>query len=242
MKHWSKPLVMVALCALGLTITSARPAAAQADRAKPIRKLSVTGHGETQVKPDVATLDVAVETTGATAQEAAQRNAELSQKVVSAVKADVGASGSVWTGSYALFPDYQPIPGGGGSKLVGYRSENSIKVRTDALDKVGSLIDKAIEAGANRINSLAFTVSDDSQARNQAISLAAKDAENEAQALAGALGVKLKRIVDTSVEGKVRPSPLMMGARMATMAGAPTPIEIDRVSVPATVSLVYEIE
>jgi uncharacterized protein YggE len=220
------------------------PAAAQADLAPTARRLSVVGHAEAQVKPDLATLDVAVETSGATAQEAAGRNAQLSQTVVKALKAELGASGSVWTGSYALFPDYEPRPAGGPSKLVGYRAENSINVRTTALDRVGSLIDKAIAAGANRVNSLAFTISDDSQARNQAISLAAKDAENKAQALAGSLGVKLKRILSSSVEGSVRPSPLVMGARMsaAGVGGVPTPIDINRISVPATVSLSYEIE
>ena len=244
MKHWANASVMASIFLAALTMAAAQPAAAQAGRATAARTLSVVGHGEAQVKPDLATLDVAIETNGATAKEAARRNAQLSQKVVSALKAGLGSNGSVWTGSYALFPDYEPRPATGGSKLVGYRAENSINVRTTALDRVGALIDKAIGAGANRINSLAFTVSDDSQARNQAISLAAKDAASKAQALAGALGVKLKRILSTSVEGSVRPSPLVMGARMgaAAVGGLPTPIDINRISVPATVSLSYEIE
>jgi uncharacterized protein YggE len=245
MKYWTGALIMMIVTSAGTATAVAQPLTPQpGGRTSGVRTLSVMGHGEAHVTPDTAMLDVAIETNGPTAQEAARRNAQLSQEVVSAIKADLGASGSVWTGSYALFPDYESQPTGGGSKLVGYRAENSINVRTTALDRVGALIDKAIGAGANRVNALTFTISNDSQARSEAISLAAKDAQSKAQALADALGVKLKRILSTSVEGSVRPSPLVMGARMsATGVGtAPTPIDINRISVPATVSLSYEIQ
>src|SRR5579883_2680025 len=168
--------------------TSAR-AFAQAKDSKLRATLTVYGHGENRVKPDLALLDVAVETTGPTAQEAARLNAQLSQKVIVALKDQVGNDGSVGTGSYNLFPEYAPKAEGGATKLIGYRVENSVTVRTSALQKIGHLIDAAIAAGANRVNRLSFTIRDDTAARNAAIALAGKDAESKAQALASALGV-----------------------------------------------------
>ena len=61
--------------------------------------------------------------------------------------------------------------------ITGYRAENSITVQTGALDLVGPLIDAAIAAGANRVNSLDFNLRDDTRARNDAITKAAKDAQ-----------------------------------------------------------------
>ena len=63
-------------------------------------------------------------------------------------------------------------------------AQNTITVETGALDLVGPLIDAAIAAGANRVNSLDFNLRDNTKARNEAIAKAAKDAQAQAQALA----------------------------------------------------------
>jgi len=106
------------------------------------------------------------------------------------------------------------------------------------------LIDTAIEAGANRINFLNFTLRDESQARSQAITLAAKDAQTQADALAKSLGVKLGPVVKATTEAENRPMPMMRASAMAmsASAGAPTPVQPNEVTVPAAVSITYQIE
>ncbi len=203
--------------------------------------LEVSGHGETRATPDLALLNLAVETRGANAEEAAGRNAKLSQKVIQALRAKLGGQGKVSTGGYNLFPDYSNQPSESRPKIIGYRAENSIDVETGALDRVGALIDAAIAAGANRINSLSFVLREETSARNEAIARAAKDAQAQAQALASALGVKLKGIVRATTESGQRPIPVMAN-RLAAMAAAPTPIEPGEVTVPATVSVTYAIQ
>jgi len=61
--------------------------------------IEVTGSGEARANPDQATLEIAVETHGATAAEAAESNARLSQKVADALKAKLGDTGKIQTGS-----------------------------------------------------------------------------------------------------------------------------------------------
>jgi uncharacterized protein YggE len=189
----------------------------------------------------VAFLNLAIETHAVTAQECASLNADLAQKVVKALQAKLDNKGRVWTGGYSLYPEYRDSVDGRKPVIEGYRAENSITVQTPAIDLLGTLIDTAIAAGANRINYLNFDLQDDSRARAEAITLASKDAQSQAQALASSLGVKLKQVVKASTTAEQRPIPVMRMNAMAA-ASAPTPVQANEISVPASVTLTYEIE
>ena len=209
------------------------------------RTIEVTGNGEAHVAPDVASLNLAIETHAATAQQSAGQNAALAQKVVDALTKKLEGKGKVWTGGYSLYPEYSESSRPNDKPTVtGYRAENSITVETGEIGMLGGLIDTAIDAGANRINFLNFTLRDESKARSQAIALAAKDAQTQADSLAKSLGVKLGPVVKATTEAENRPIPVMRAGAMAMNAsmGAPTPVQPNEVTVPATVSLTYQIE
>jgi uncharacterized protein len=235
-------LITFAIAAITLAAI-AMPAAAAADGgATGQRTIEVSGNGEVQAAPDFAVLSLAIETHAATAATAAGRNAALAQKVGAALKAKLGDHGKTSTGGYSLYPEYSDDNRPNAKPTVtGYQAANTITVETASLDLVGPLIDAAIAAGANRINSLDFSLRNDAAQRNEAIAKAAKDAQGQAQALADALGVKLGPIVAATTASEPRPAPMM--ARMATMSlGASTPVQAGDVTVPATVSLTYQIE
>ena len=206
-----------------------------------MRTIEVEGHGEAKATPDVAFLNLAIETHAVTAQECASLNADLAQQVVKALQGKLDSKGRVWTGGYSLYPEYSDSGDGKKPVIEGYRAENSITVQTPAIDLLGTLIDTAIAAGANRINYLNFDLRDDRKARADAITLASRDAQAQASALAASLGVKLKAVVTASTVAEAQPVPVM---RMSAMAAgnAATPVESNEVSVPATVTLRYEIE
>lgn len=210
----------------------------------PVPTIEVTGNGEARANPDRATMDIAVETHGATAAQAAAQNAKLSQRIADALKAKLGDTGKIQTGSYNLMPEYRQRPNETTSQIVGYQAVNTVTVDTSALDRVGALIDAAISAGANRVDSISFSLRDQSGPRNEAIAKAAADALSQARALAAALGVKLKRVQHASTTAAPRPIFMGMGnARFAPGAASePTPITPGQVTVPATVNLIYEIQ
>ena len=209
---------------------------------KPRRTIEVSGNGEVQVAPDMATVEIAIETSAPTAADAAGANGALAQKVRDAIRSKLGDKGTMWTGGYSLFPDYNQQPNGGKPTIVGYRAENSITIQTGQLDVVGPVIDAAIAAGANRVNSLSYSLRDDSKARGDAIAKAARDAQAQAQALASALGVKLGAVIKASTTSEIRPLPMVRASFAALSSAAPTPIEAGQVTVPATVSLTYAIQ
>jgi uncharacterized protein YggE len=235
----------ITIAAIGLLmIALAIPLAAAADGgANPNqRAIQVSGNGEAQAAPDLAVLSLAIETHAATASEAAGRNGAFAQKVTDALKAKLGDKGKTWTGGYSLYAEYTDESRPNAKPTItGYRAENTITVQTGALDLVGPLIDAAIAAGANRVNSLDFNLRDDTSARNAAIAKAAKDAQAQAQALAAALNLKLGPIINATTVSNESPPPVMFRAS-AMMANAPTPVSPAEITVPATVSLTYQIE
>ncbi len=208
-----------------------------------IRVIEVNGHGEAHAAPDVAYLGLEIETHAATAEQCSANNAALAQKVVKVLKDKLGGQGVVLTGDYSLSPEYnQPGPRQKPA-IVGYTAQNAISVQTGEMLKIGSLIDSAIAAGANRINYLNFGLHEETKAREQAITAASRDAQAQAQTLAASLGVRLKNVVKASTVPQRVPIVPARGMLMAQNAGRPeTPIEATQITVSATVSLTYEIE
>ena len=231
-------IIMLVLIAPVFAMAQAAPAST------PVPSIDVSGDAEVRANPDRATMDIAVETHANTAARAASENAALSQKVAGALKNVLGANGKIQTGSYNLMPDYRSRPGEVEAKIIGYRAVNTVTVETTALDRVGPLIDAALGAGANRIDSVSFTLRDQSGPRNEAIAKAAADAMGQARALAAALGVKLKRVLHASTIAEPRPIRLMNipAPRFASAVSEPTPISPGQITVPVTVNLTYEIE
>jgi uncharacterized protein YggE len=205
------------------------------------RTIEVDGNGETRTSPDTANLDLAIDTQAKTAEEAAASNAALATKVIDALKAKLGDKGKVTTGGYSLDPQYDQHPNANPT-IIGYNAQNTVTVNTSALDLVGALIDTAIAAGANRVNSLNFSVKDDTKARTESIAIATRDARAQAEALASALDVKLGKVLKATTVSEARPIPIRMGRAMAMSANVATPVEPGEVTVPATVSLTFEIE
>jgi uncharacterized protein YggE len=206
------------------------------------RIIEVSGNGEVQAAPDLATLEIAIETHAESADHAAGLNGALAEKVRDALMSKLGDKGRMWTGGYSLTPEYSEAREGK-PIVTGYTAENSITVQTGELGLIGPLIDAAIAAGANRINSLSYSLRGDSKARSEAIAKATRDAQTQAMALADALGLKLGPVLRASTSSEVRPVPLTRFAGAAAMAAnVPTPITAGQVTVPATVSLTYAFE
>jgi uncharacterized protein YggE len=210
-----------------------------------VRTILVSGSGEVTANPDTAEVTFAIETHARTAADATARNAALAQKISDALKAKLGGKGTVSTSGYSLTPEYEQHQGiQNQSKITGYSAENSISVQTPAMNVLGELIDAGMGAGANRVNSLVFSLKNDTKARAEALAAASRDAQTQAQALASSLNVKLKLLMTASTEAAPRPQPLQrnMAYAMAAGAGPRTPIEPGQITISATVFLTYEIE
>ena len=143
--------------------------------------ISTSGTATVKVDPDKFTVTVGVETNGTTAEEASSSNADLTAKVIAALKALGIAENATSTSSYSVFPVYSsaepinacrvmegyPIPPECYVKqeITSYKASNSISVTLDANGDIraGEVIDTAIEGGANTVSAAYFFLSQERQ-------------------------------------------------------------------------------
>jgi uncharacterized protein YggE len=222
------------------------PAASiQAQENARIRSPSVTAQGEAVItaEPDQAQIDIGVLTQARTAPDVAKENAEKLSRVLAQIKKLLGKGDEVKTTGYSLNPNYR-YPQGGKPEITGYTAANVLQIRTGNLDSVGKLIDAGMQAGANQINRLLFTLKDEHSAQVQALRMAAQKAQSKAEEMAGSLGLKVVRVLSlTENERGVRPIIAQTRGMQAEAlsAAAPTPVEAGTIEVRSSVTLIAEI-
>jgi len=232
------------LLIIGIFLLLTSTARSQQDKRRP-RVPSITVNGEAMIsaEPDQAQIDIGVITQARSAPEASKENAERLSRVLTEVKKLLGKSDEVKTSGYSLTPNYR-YPQGGKPEIVGYTASNTVRIKTNTLDLVGRLIDGAMQAGANNVNRLVFTLKDEQGAQLEALRQASAKAKSKAEAVAASLGLKIVRIAAIN-EGERTIQPIYrqaMAARGEALAAqAPTPVEPGTVDVRSTVSLTAEV-
>lgn len=202
--------------------------------------LEVTGTGSVAVPADRARVVFAVETQSENAAGASTENATRMTAVVSAVRGTGIPGLSLETFGYALSPVYdRPSTPDRGPVITGYRATNHMTATVGDVQAVGRLIDAAIGAGANRIESLAFEASDTEEARAEALRMAVRRASAEAAAIADALGVRLGAPLEVRGGANI-PGPRPVMAARVEMA-ADTPVEAGSQQVMANVTIRYRL-
>ena len=230
-------LVCAALLALTLVIPTGTASAEEA-----LPTLTMNGIGSAQIAPDMAEITLGVITEAKDAAKAHSDNAAQAARVQAAVKALGVAERDIQTTRYDFSPIYD-VKDNGRSVTTGYTVTNAVVVKVRNLANVGKVIDAALANGANRVDSLEFSASDPSAAKDAALADAARDARSKADAVARALGVRIVRILNVYADAQ-SPAPRnfmpMMMAKEAYDAG--TPISAGELSVEASVNVTYVIE
>ena len=215
----------------------------QAQDLSKVHFVRASGEAVVTATPDRAQLSVAVTTLAPTAQASSSQNATETAQVIEALKRAIGRNGEVKTTGYSVAPHYE-YPAGHPAKLTGYETANTVLVTTDDIASVGTIIDAATGAGANTINSISFTLKDDSEVRAKALSEATLRAKANAEAIARALNVHTAGVLqaEPSEPPVVHPltMPLMKSAAYAQQAA--TPIETGTLDVRATVTVTLAVE
>lgn len=210
-------------------------------------RVMITGDSTVQAQPDTAIVAISVVTQNKSALEAQQENATRTEAVVRAVKAAAGANAEVKTSGYNVQPQ-RIYREGQPPTITGYEVRNSVTATLSELNKVGNVLDAAAQAGSNEVAGIMFTLRQDRQARDRALSEATREAMSKAQVIAVALGGRVVRIVEVQEEGFFQRPPVPYGefamARVASGAGAqvPTPIEIGTLDIMSRVQVIAEVE
>ena len=207
------------------------------------RLISLSGHGEMRMAPDMAFVTTGVLSQGVTAAEALAANTAAMNALFAALMGAGIAEKDVQTSNFFVQPRYN-FQDGKAPELIGYDVSNTVTVIVRKIGDLGPLLDKVVQAGSNQINGIGFEVSKPDAALDEARKLATADATRKAKIYAEAMGVSLGRVMSIS-EG-VNDQPPMPMARgkvmMADAAAAPVPVAAGEQTLSVDVNITWEIQ
>ena len=226
------------MCGLMALVVPLTPVIGQSD---PV--LTVHGSSDVRVAPDLATVRLGIVGQAVNA-EVAQRDVNvIANRIFDAVRGLGVDDGDIQTARLILTPVYSRQRNGDEiPEIAAYRASNSVSIRMEDIELVGEVIDAGLGAGANQLQGVSFSARDDLPAREQALEEAIVEARRKADAMAGALGVRLDGILSVD-EGGVFVQPMQMEmARVASFQdSASTPVAPGEIAVSASVTIRYRI-
>lgn len=205
--------------------------------------ISVSGVGEAFGRPDLATVQVGVSVTNADVGDAvAESNARM--EAITAALVEMGVSaGDIQSTNFSVWPEdrYDPQTGQPTGERV-YHVDSTVVAKVRQIDRAGEAIEVALDAGANNVYGLGFSIDDTADLEAQARALAIEDARERAEQLAEEFGVGLGEVVtinEASYGPPMTYSPAVGG--MGGGGGAP-PISEGTLALNVTVNVTYAIE
>ena len=199
------------------------------------RHITVSGAGSVRARPDLAIAELGVTAHGETATLAMSQNRQL----VASLRQNGVEDADVLTSDFAIHRERGSQSQRGvdrpGERFV---VRNLLQVTIRDIERAGVLLDRLVEAGANEVRGIRFTLQDDTQMALQARALAAADARQKAQHLAELHDTRLGRlrISESGVRGG-RPQAMMMKA----MDTSSSTVSVGELTFAAHLQVIYEL-
>ena len=208
------------------------------------RSLSVTGTGRATLTPDMAYVTIGVHSENGVISEAMADNKAQTQKVIDAIKAQGVDAKDIQTTNFNVYPMQKSGPNGENQGST-YVVDNSVYVTVRDLSKLGTLLDVAVQNGANTINGVQFDVADKTTALASARKDAVKNAQELAKELSDDAGTQLGQVISISTNTTSVPVPMYGGYGMGgggMAASSPVPISEGQMILSVDVAMVFELK
>lgn len=199
--------------------------------------LYADGMAMRKVSPDLLRIGLGVETQELTAAQSQSENGAKINAIKASLMANGVAENNIQTSQYSVYPvttNRKVCPSSNPGcadweaqwvqEVVGYKTVHMLTVENTNLDSAGTLVDSAVRAGANKVDSVSFTLKDATR-KGIEDSLAAEamaDAKAKAGRIASGLGVRVGKVLSASMNRYYYPEPVyrnMMGAAEASYDG-----------------------
>lgn len=199
--------------------------------------LIVTGEGTEMIPTTLTEAQLTVEGRGATASQVQTAIASQSNRLVTFLKSQ--SVDKLQTQGLQLQPNY--VYRNNERNIEGYVGTNTISFQYPS-DKIGKVLDEAVNAGASRIDGIRFLATPQAltSARQKALTAATADAQSQARTVLGSLNLASREIVKIEInpDPTFQPRPMRAYAQAAPIAeSAPTPIMGSEQTVTARVTL-----
>jgi uncharacterized protein len=226
-------------CTTGSTSTASAPSCSPNSA-----KLTVQGTGVATGTPDTLTVDIAISTTGPTAQAALASNNTTAGAVISAFAAGGVTKQNIQTTGLSVQPNYTFK--NGTEELTGYGVSNTVTAMITNLASAGSVIDAVSGAAGNagQINSANFSIKDTRNLEDQARTDAVHQAVSHAQTMATSASERLGPVCSlTDTTPISQPSPgFNSAAGTSSRSSSAIPLEVGSQQASAQVTIVYSLK
>lgn len=206
-----------------------------------LETVSVSGVGRATLTPDRATFSVGVQSMAPTVAVAVQENNTRVAAIVAALRKLGATDTEIRTSQVSIYPqqDHQP---GKPPRILGYQVSNTVTVTRNNPAEVGKFLQAAVDAGANTVSGVNFTVSDPARGRDGALAAAFADARAKADILAKAAGRTVGRAISiTEGTAVMPPTPYPVARGMAMVEKADMTVEPGAEELSFTVSVMFEL-
>ncbi|GIL13852.1 MAG: hypothetical protein BroJett038_25720 [Chloroflexota bacterium] len=223
--------VLLAVMAL-LTVAGGPAFAVQAQGGYlPTNSITVSGSGLASGSPDVAYINLGVDSVNASVSQAVAQANQTMAAIMQALTALGVAAEDVQTVSFNVYPEdrYDPQTNMPTGERV-YRVNNMLNVTVRDINRVSEVIQAGLDAGATSINSLNFGIANTTDLEQEARLKAVEDARARAERLAAAMGVTLGQpiIISEGMAGGAVPQMFAAMGRRRRSADRPRPVECQR--------------
>lgn len=204
------------------------------------RRITVSGTGQIEAAPDMATLTIGVTNQSQKAAEAMQATSAGVTTMLDTLSGMGIESRDLQTQQISLNPVWSNVVNGDQRhrEITGYVASNTVNVRLRDLDGMGQVMAAVLDGGANDFNGLQFSVQEPQPLMDAARGAAVEDAIRKARQLAEAAGVTLGDVVTISEGSGYQPGPEMAMMRMASDS---MPVAAGELTVTANVTMVFAI-
>lgn len=203
-----------------------------------VRHITVVGGGKATAPPDTAHVQIGVRTEADTAQAALQDNNTRMTALIAKIKELGVEAKDIQTSNLSISPRYDNQ----GRNVTGYEVNNMVSVTIRNIAQTGDMLDQVVQAGANSLYGISFTIDDPSAVQQQARDNAIADARARAAAMAQSAGVTVGPILSITENLGATPQPMFRAAAMAEAADASVPIESGEQTINAQVQVTFELQ
>jgi uncharacterized protein YggE len=181
------------------------------------RTISVSGTGNVDATPDIARLSLAVQRRDASMPVARDATVKVSNSFIALCKKLGIKESKIRTSGLTIQPEYRWDQTEKKQIFLGYFVQRQLEVELDNLDKLGDVIEGAIDAGVNEVSPPQLDSSKRKELSRDAMAAAAADARANAERIATSLGVKVGAVRTITAGGAPPPMP-MKAMRVQAMA------------------------
>ena len=226
-------------------LLTASPALAQGvEMADSGRTLSVRGDGIADVIPDQAVITLTAYGEAINLTEAKQEHDRRLTGLLKSVKAFNIPDDKIRTSYASIQPMYDY--NSGKQVFKGYAVSSTIDCTVTKIDTVADFIQKTMQEGIDRMGNVAYGVSDERKAQEDALLDAFANAKQKATRLASLQNLRLGKVLFIAEQGTSSPQPPapmpMMRMATASMEAAAPSLPAGNMRITSTVTVTYELQ